>query len=146
MNITLQLPNAQDKLYLIKLSEFMRIVDREDLEARESESIKNAYHKYWFVEGENGIHAFHAPEFYLLNGIANFINGRHRTVLLNRHLDVMPMALSSMDGYPVSEDQPSEKSVEALKRISIREIEKNEVFKFPELPIKYLGYDLNIGK
>ena len=146
MDITLQLPNAQDKLYLVKVSEFMRIVDEEDLKTRESELVKDMYHKYWFEEGKNGILTFHAPEFYLTKGVAYFINGRHRVVLLSRYLNVMPMALTNMDGSPFCEAQPTEKSVEVLNRISIREIEKNEVFNFPKLPIKYLGYDLNIGK
>jgi hypothetical protein len=146
MYISLQPPNAKDKFYLINVAEFMRIVDKENLKARESEVIRDAYHKYWFEQGENGILQFHAPEFYLTNGIAQFVNGRHRTLLLSRYLDTMPMALTNMDGYPMDEEEPSKRSLDVLNKISIREIEEGEVFEFPDLPIRYLGYDPNIGK
>ena len=136
MKVKLQPPNAQDKFYLIKMDAFMSIVDQWDLAQRESQTIEDAYHEYWFSGCSNGCRLFHAPEFYLEKGIAKFINGRHRTLVLSRHLEEAPMALTNMDNH----------SEITLQNISIRALTGDEVFDFPDLPHKYLGYDTNIGK
>ena len=146
MKVRLLPPNAQDEFYLIKVKEFMGIVDELDLAQRESEEVVDAYHEHWLSECDDGIYAFHAPEFCLTNGMTEFINGRHRTVLLARHLNEIPMALTNMDGYPIYESQPLTSSIEVLKKISKRKLSGEEIFEFPDLPIKYLGYDHNIGK
>ncbi len=146
MKVKLQPPNAQDEFYLIKIEDFMRVVDQWDLSQRESEEIENAYHEHWIEEGDDGVYLFHAPEFYLVEGVAKFINGRHRTLVLARHLKEIPMALTSMDGYPVYSPQPHPKSVEVLGKIAKKKLKGSEIFDFPDLPIKYLGYDTNLGK
>lgn len=146
MKVTLQPANAQDEFYLIRAESFFRIVNTWDLAQRNSGSIEDAYHEHWFCKNENGSFAFHAPEFYLRKGTASFINGRHRTLLLRRHLEEFPMALTNMDGYPVYSSQPTQESVQTLHQISIRKLTGKEIFDFPDLPVKYLGYDQNIGK
>lgn len=146
MKVFLQPPNAQDDLYLIRLENLIRIVDHWDLAQRNSETIEDAYHDHWFCRENDGSDSFHAPEFFLLKGIVRFINGRHRTLMLRRHLKELPMALTNMDGYPLDSPKPSPESIKALAEISIRKLSGQEVFDFPDLPVRYLGYDHNIGK
>jgi len=146
MRVRLQPPNAMDAFYLINVEQFMRIVDPWDLAQRVSEKIEKAYHEHWFSESTDGGHLFHAPEFYLRAGVARFINGRHRTLVLSQYLNEIPMALTNMDGYPVFAAHPLQSSVKVLEQISIRTLTGEEIFEFPNLPLKYLGYDRNIGK
>lgn len=146
MRVTLLPPNAQDEFYLIKVEELMAIIDAKDLAQRKSETIEDAYHEHWLTQYEDGSYQFHAPEFYLTKGIVKFINGRHRTLLLSKHLKNMPMALTNMDGFPPFATCPHPASLEALAKISAHKLTGNEIFEFPNLPIKYLGYDDNIGK
>jgi len=146
MKVKLSPPNAHDIHYLIDLPKFMEIVDQDDLARRKSKTIRNAYHQYWFDDADSAFPSFDSPVFYLDNGVARFINGRHRTLMLLRHLDCLPMALASLDGCPFMTDQPSSASVSALREISIRRINNQETFEFPCLPIVYLGFDQNIGK
>lgn len=124
----------------------MRIVDQWDLAQRKSKQIENAYHEHWFSECTDGSYLFHAPEFYLKEGVARFINGRHRTLVLGQHLNEIPMALTNMDGYPVCAPHPLQSSVKVLEQISTRKLTGEEIFEFPDLPQRYLGYDHNIGK
>jgi hypothetical protein len=146
MRVTLLSPNAQDELYLIKVEELMAIIDAQDLAQRKSETIEDAYHEHWLTQYTDGSYQFHAPEFYLSNGIVKFINGRHRTLLLGKHLKNIPMALTNMDGFPPFATKPSPESLEALAKISAKKLTGNEILEFPDLPIKYLGYDDNIEK
>jgi hypothetical protein len=124
----------------------MRVVDQSDLARRNSQHIENAYHENWLTLCQDGSYLFHAPQFYLTKGVARFINGRHRTLLLSQHLTEMPMAITNMDGHPIYADQPHQSSVDSLARMFVRKLTGNETFAFPFLPIRYLGYDSNIGK
>ena len=146
MRVTLLPPNAQDELYLIEVKELMAIIDAKDLAQRKSEIIEDAYHVHWLTPCADGSYQFHAPEFYLTKGIVKFINGRHRTLLLVKHLEYIPMALTNMDGFPPFATGPRPESLKALAKISVQRLTDNEILEFPELPIKYLGYDDNIGK
>ena len=146
MRVTLRPPNARDELYLIKVEEFMAIIDTQDLAQRKSKIIEDAYHEHWLTQNADGSYQFHAPEFYLTKGIVKFINGRHRTLLLGKHLKNIPMALTNMDGLPPSATNPSPESLETFAKISAHKLTGNEIFEFPDLPIKYLGFDDNIGK
>ena len=145
MRIRLQPPTARDELHLISVRDFLAVVDNGDLSQRKNKVVKSVYHVHWFERAEDGVLLFHAPEFYLTEGVAKFINGRHRTIMLSRHLEAMPMALTNMDGYPIFASQPSQLSQNCLARISIRRVMDGEEFDFPDVPVKYLGYDENIG-
>ena len=146
MRVRLQTPNAQDELYLVQVDALMEVVDAFDLAQRSSVEIKNAYHKHWLASCDDGIYAFRAPIFYITKGVAKFINGRHRTLLLANHLPAIPMALANVDGYRSTASGPYPNSVDALRRVCVRKIACDEELTFPDLPIRYLGYDPNIGK
>lgn len=141
MKITLTPPNAQDKHYLIDVKKFMRVVDPDDLECRDSKIIHDSYHEHWF-RGQ----LFLPPVFYLTKGVARFINGRHRTLVMIKHMDQIPMALANMDGYPNFTETPHQLSRKVLRHISLARLNGKEEFIFPDLPITYFGFDLNLGK
>jgi hypothetical protein len=126
MNCKLDLTNDSDTPYWVNWSAFMRHVDVDDLACRESQEVTDCYLSSWFRLGQNGQRLFNPPAFYLKNGRALFINGRHRAILLSRHLDVLPMALTQMDAT----SQP------ALHQIAERRIDPDEVFVLPDLPEK----------
>ena len=104
---------------------FMVNVDPGDLACRESEKVADWYHPDWFRSDENGESYFTPPAFEFRAGCLRGINGRHRTVLLFRHMDVIPMLLVLPNRWP------SEKLVE----IMLREIEDSETVVLPDLPV-----------
>lgn len=108
--------------------------------------IVDAFHVHWLRTDPAGIVRFHAPEFYLTQGVASFINGRHRTLVLANHRAEIPMALTNMDLFPLMGAGPSQESFAVLQRLSVRTLDTDETVELPDLPVKYLGFDLNIGK
>jgi hypothetical protein len=146
MKVRLQPPNTQDVFHLVAVKNFMSVVDEWDIAQRHSKNIENAYHEHWLTGHADGSYDFHAPEFYLKNGVARFINGRHRTLVLSYYLAEIPMALTNIDRFPIDQVQPLQTSINVLKQISIRQLAGDEVFEFPDLPVRYLGFDANIGK
>lgn len=122
MRVRLQPPNAQDAFYLIKADEFMRVVDQPDLAQRNSIKIENAYHQHWLSECRDGSYLFQAAQFYLTQGAAKFINGRHRTLLPCQHLTEIPMALTNMDGHPIWSARPHQASLDSLSQMSVRKL------------------------
>lgn len=143
MKVRLQPPNANDVLYLIKINEFMRFVDLHDFSMRNCREIEDKYHRHWLSDGPDDTQLFHAPQFFLTNETIKFINGRHRTLLLSRHLDEVPMAFARA-AISLSTDEQDTKRI--LDSISVRQLTEVDVLFFPDLPIEYLGYDHNIGK
>lgn len=61
----------------------MRVFDKFDLAQRNSATIECIYHEHWLSLCPDGSYLFYAPQFCLTEGIARFINGRHRTLLLS---------------------------------------------------------------
>ena len=87
--------------------------------------VQDAYLESWFRR-EADEAAFSLPAFYLKEGTAYFINGRHRAVLLFRHMPVVPMALTQMDAG----------SARALESFAQRELATDEFILLPDLPIR----------
>ncbi|MDO6686138.1 MULTISPECIES: hypothetical protein [unclassified Agarivorans] len=146
MLVRISAPNAKDEHYLVDVSQLREIVDEEDLACRESAIINDAYHQHWFSEGEDPVKEFALPVIYLRHGIAKFINGRHRTLVLSKHLNAIPMAIAALQTAPFVSKAEFALNCETLSRLVIRKIKSDEVFTFPELPVEYLGFDLNLGK
>ena len=52
----------------------------------------------WFEDPENGIQVFKPPNISFRDGVARWINGRHRTELLAKHMNIIiPMEVSIVD-------------------------------------------------
>lgn len=111
----------KDRAFLIKRDEFFKCVEQSDLAQRESQTIESAYHPRWFSQNQHGDLCFDLPAFYLKHGYAYFINGRHRTLVLAKHMAVMPMALTSHD----------DESKSTLANIVDREISEGSYVSLP---------------
>lgn len=104
---------------------FMANVDSNDLACRESEAISDWYHPDWFWRDDNGGLYFIPPAFEFRGGCLRGISGRHRAVLLFRHLDLIPMLLVLPERWPK----------EKLAEIMQREIGESETVELPNLPV-----------
>ena len=129
MDCRISVTKASDKPYLVKSEEFMRYVDQDDLACRESDIVQNVYLADWFYYA-SGQRYFYLPTFFLDGGRPFFINGRHRTILLSRYLDLLPMAFAQI---PLTQMGPDSQSV--LERLVYRELMEGELIDLPDLPI-----------
>src|SRR5690242_20683491 len=134
MQCSIELQAKADRPYLIKRDDFMSAVDRIDLACRDSDVIKDAYLCKWFF-WRNGRPSFRLPSFQLNSGRTIFINGRHRTVMLFRHMNSIPMAITGVIG---------EKSSEVLDAIVDRPLSEDSTITLPDLPF-YIWIGKNPG-
>jgi hypothetical protein len=104
---------------------FMNNVDRDDLALRESEVVLDWYHPKWFRHDNYGDLRFTPPAFIFSQGQLRGINGRHRAVLLYRHLDAIPMLLVKHNDWPSGK----------IDEITQRKIEDDELIELPNLMI-----------
>jgi hypothetical protein len=126
-----------DKPYWVKSREFMACVDKHDFECRDSKVVLNLYSAEWFTPEQGDLYCYYLPTFYLENGHALFINGRHRTALLSKHLDLLPMALMIRDenGWAVKDGPLDEGSQITFKNVLHRELALDEIFVLPDMPL-----------
>lgn len=129
MDCRVSITAALDRPYLVKREEFMRCVDQNDLACRESDIVQNVYLTDW-VYNANGYCYFKLPTFFLMEGRAFFINGRHRTILLSRFLDLLPMAFAPDPLFQMDSHGQS-----VLDRLVHRELIEGELIVLPDLPI-----------
>ena len=87
--------------------------------------MKSEYRSDWFYELDGASRSFIIPTVQFCNGRTEFINGRHRTAVLIKYLDFLPLALV----HPFL----IEKSL--LDQITRRPIRKNQLIDLPDLPI-----------
>ena len=104
---------------------FTTNVDPNDLACRESQVVADWYHPSWFWSDNNGDLYFTPPAFEYRGGYLRGINGRHRAVLLFRHLEAIPMLLVLPDRWPK----------EKLDEIVQRRIRDAEIVELPDLPV-----------
>lgn len=110
---------------LVSREAFMANVDRNDLACRESRTVSDWYHRDWFRRDDSGELYFTPPAFVFRDGYLRGINGRHRAVLLFRHLEAIPMLLVRPEIWPH----------EKLAEIMQREIGDSETVELPNLPV-----------
>jgi len=79
---------------------FMNNVDMDDLALRESQVVFDWYHPQWFSTDNNHKLRFIPPAFIFSRGHLRGINGRHRAILLFRHLNIIPMLLVNPHEWP----------------------------------------------
>lgn len=125
MKCKIDITAATDLAAWVTRDAFMENVDPDDLACREAKEVLDWYHPEWFRHDNNGDLRFTPPAFIFSRGQLRGINGRHRAVLLYRHLDVIPMLLVTPDQWP--KDKISE--------IVQREIKEDEFIELPDLLI-----------
>jgi len=124
--------NKSDRLILVDGKKLLAHVDPEYLKFRDSVDIKDLYHPGWFAK-HKGEEYFIPPAAYIEQGVIKFINGRHRTLLLSRHLDEFPLLIGNLD-LDINGESVTTKSIEVLKEITVDQIAEHSVFKnLPEL-------------
>lgn len=125
MKCKIDITASTDLAAWVSREAFMSNADPSDLACRESEMVGDWYHLGWFRTGDNGELYFTPPAFEFRNGCLRGINGRHRAVLLFRHLELIPMLLVRPLMWPK----------EKLAEIVQREIGSNETLELPDLSL-----------
>lgn len=98
MRVSLRITAKDDVLYLVRSSEFVRLLDQNDIMQRDSQVILDCYHPNWFDSEENSSY-FYPPAVFFDSGRVKFINGRHRALLLVKYLDEIPIMLTKSDSH-----------------------------------------------
>lgn len=122
---------ATDRLIVARSDALLKYTDRDDLRCREAEDILDAYHADWFHEFD-GDKYFTPPAGYISDGTIRFINGRHRTLVLARHLKQFPFLVGNLDLDHVGM-MPSEKSRRVLDAITVSGIAEHSAVCLPDL-------------
>jgi hypothetical protein len=106
---------------------FLANVDQKDMACRDSQVVLDWYHPGWFINDHDGDLHFIPPAFVFMRGSLLGINGRHRAILLTRHMDAIPMLLVCPHMWPK----------EKLAEIALKRIEEGESIELPDLPINH---------
>jgi hypothetical protein len=127
--------NDSFPLVLIRASAVQEIFDQDDLSARQNADrpVLDKYHKNWV---HNGVML--VPSFHIRDDNARVGMGRHRLIMLSRHMTEIPAAFE----LEYSESSTLEK---ILSTIVLRKIDEFEEFEYPNLPTEDLGSDINGG-
>ncbi len=131
MNRKILKTSPSDRLILVSSEKLMDYADEADLNCRNSQAIVDLYHKDWFYD-YNDEPYFSPPAIYIKNGSILFINGRHRAILLSRHLEKFPVLIGSLDMDHCG-GSPTVNSIRALASIQAGEILEHTNFQLPEL-------------
>ena len=131
MQCRIDITAATDVAALVTRDAFIANIDPGDLACRESKDVLDWYHPDWFRRDDNGELYFTPPAFEFRSGRLLGINGRHRAVLLCRHLEVIPMLLVTPGTWPKNK----------LAEIVQREIGESEIVELPDLTIKMTTYE-----
>ena len=95
-----------DKPFWVTRKVLLEHFNQQDLLCRESNKVTSAYLKDWFCPPVGGIARFKLPTVQFIAGRTQFINGRHRTAVLLRYLEHVPIAFAlatngrELDGWP----------------------------------------------
>ena len=133
MNVRAMKTASSDRLIMVDSAKLMEYVVGEDMKCRKANVVKDAYHKDWFYEHEGETY-FTPPAAYIDNGKILFINGRHRSILLARHLKEFPFLISNIDMDHVG-GKPNEKSLEVMKAIKADDFAEHSIFCLPDLGV-----------
>jgi len=106
---------------------FFALFDQTDFLIREVQDVEDAYLAEWFYE-RNGDTRFLLPTVGLVAGKTQFVNGRHRTAVLLRHVDEVPMAFAV--GHL---DATARRIIESIPK---RPLDLTQHIVLPDLPVK----------
>jgi hypothetical protein len=118
-----------DRPYWVSREAFFKYFDQADFHCRDVENVTSSYLSDWFDVWRDGIRRFKVPAVYFVTTSADtrteFVSGRHRTAVLLRFLDKVPLSFT-----PTVDKNPA-----FFSRLVIRPIEADELFSLPDLPI-----------
>ena len=80
-----------DVPFWISRSAFFEHFDQADFLCREVRDVTDAYLSDWFWD-KGGVRHFLLPPISVISGSTQFISGRHRTAVLLRHLERIPLS------------------------------------------------------
>lgn len=120
-----------DRLILVHSEKLLQHINNDDLRCRDSAMVEDAYHKDWFFK-YRGFTYFTPPAASIRDGEIFFINGRHRTILLARHLDQFPFLIGKID-FDHFGGKPKASSLKIFKSIKANDFEEHSIFSLPDL-------------
>jgi hypothetical protein len=80
------------KPFWVTKSSFYSNFNQQDFLCREVKNVTDAYLAEWFHVNTQGERFFNLPPVSVNSQDTQFISGRHRTAVLIRHLDVLPLS------------------------------------------------------
>jgi hypothetical protein len=117
-----------DAPWWVGKSAFIEHFDQNDFLCRQVKEVTDAYLEDWFHDGRGQTRYFEIPPVSVINGKTQFISGRHRTAVLLRHLERVPLAFAMRD--------IGEADAEWIQRVAIAPIETHMLIELPDLPIR----------
>jgi len=106
---------------------FLALFSQTDFFIRQVQEVEDGYLAEWFYE-RNGETRFLLPTVGLVAGRTQFVNGRHRTAVLLRHVDEVPMA------FAVGHLDATARGV--IDSIPKRPLDLAQYIVLPDLPVK----------
>ena len=117
-----------DVAFWISKTSFFRHFDQQDFMCRNVGDVVDAYLEEWFHSDSNGSRFFLIPPVSVRHKITQFISGRHRTAVLLRHLEQVPLSFDSR--FTTSDDE------DWIWSIASGQIENDVHIELPDLPIR----------
>ena len=84
-----------DVPFWISRSSFSQHFNQRDFMCRDVEHVVDAYLEEWFYSDANGNRCFLIPPVSVRRKVTEFISGRHRTAVLLRYLESVPLSFDS---------------------------------------------------
>jgi hypothetical protein len=117
-----------DVPFWVSRSSFLQHFDQDDFLCRQTKSVVDAYLGVWFYVDADGTRFFKIPPVSVNCGRTQFISGRHRTAVLLRYLDRIPLSFDTR--HVTDADRVWIDSIVAAR------IETDTVIELPDLPIR----------
>ena len=117
-----------DVPFWISRSSFFQHFDQQDFMCRDVEQVVDAYLEEWFHSDANGNRLFYLPPVSVRHKVTQFISGRHRTAVLLRHMESVPLSFDSR--FTTSDEE------DWIWSIASGPVQKGVHIELPDLPIK----------
>ena len=121
-------PLETDIPYWVSEASFYQHFDQQDFTCRDILDVVDAYLEGWFDFDEAGNRQFMIPPVSVKNGVTQFISGRHRTAVLLKFMQRIPICFDSR--WLAESDKKWVDSVAAKK------IDVSKLIELPDLPIR----------
>lgn len=118
---------STDVPFWVSQSSFLQHFDQIDFGRRDVLNVIDAYLEDWFCADANGARCFMVPPVSVYSRRTQFISGRHRTAVLLKHLDRVPLSFDMR--YISDPDRTWMESIVAAR------IDTHSVIELPDLPI-----------